>query len=971
MTPERWQRVRDVLEQAQELPHESRSRFLDVACSSDPLLRNEVQSLLSAADNAPTGFLESLTPRSAPLTQGTRLGDHEIVSQLGAGGMGVVYRARDLRLGRYVAIKVLREYLPSEANRLRRFEQEAQSAAALSHPNILAVYQFGVHKDAPYLVSELLEGETLREELRRGPLAQSRVVELGEQIAEGLSAAHQRGIIHRDLKPENLFVSKDGRVKILDFGLAKLLEEEKDTDEAQRASGFQTRLGTIAGTVGYTSPEQVRGERVDARSDLFSLGVVLYEMATGRRPFVGEAAQDVFEEVINRQPPPVGQLHAGVTPEFERILSKALEKDRDVRYQDAKEIRAELKRLRLDSEGLRGTADMEAVDSRKLSGTIARRAIAGRKGKAVAALVLLLGGVGIWFGYSPARTAISAALARPPKSLDFQIDPPPLNSFRLTGDAAGPPVISPDGANVAFAATGKDGKFKLWVRAVNSVDARALPDTDGTTFPFWSPDSESLGFFADGKLKTINVKTGSPLVLCEAPDGRGGTWGASGEILFAPMPTSPLLRIKARGGSPQPVTQLDRAKYTTHRWPFFLPDQEHFVYFAANHETSKFQDDMVYYASLDGRENRPLFHSETNAVFTEGYLVYAMGDNLMARAFDFSKGDVAGAPISLATRAINDLVTWHVDVSASDAGMLVYGGVGAGSRQLVWLDQSTYEQAGIAVDGLAKLFGVRLSPQGDRIVLQADHEGYEVSVYDLRSKTTVSSFPKQAGNGFPVWSPDGRWIAYASARGGRFQIHRRLADGQGEEQEVLTDDTRMVPRDWNGDNILYYRGKLGNQFECWIVSLRSGQRRRVLENVDECRISPDGRWLAYAAYESLPNGSSVGPLKVFVTSSANGQIRYQVSENSGLGPQWSADGKEIYYLEQSTLSLVRTEVKFAGGAPRFHVLDRSRPNILAEPIFAVSPDKRRILIERIPEPTVVVVTNFAEGLVGKGREGGD
>jgi len=567
---------------------------------SDHSLRDEVQSLLSAAGKAPTGFLESPPLRSSFLTSGTRLGDHEIVSQLGVGGMGVVYRVRDLRLGRYVVIKVLRGHLSADENRLRRFEQEAQSAAALSHPNILAVYQFGMHQGAPYLVSELLEGETVREELRRGPMTQSRAVELGEQIAEGLNAAHQRGIIHCDLKPENLFVSKDGRVKILDFGLAKLLEEEKYHSETFGELGFQTHLRTIAGTVGYTSPEQVRGEKLDARTDLFSLGVVLYEMATGQRPFGGEKSEIIFEAILNRQPIPAGRLNARVSPEFERIIVSALEKNLEVRCQGAAKIRADLKRLRLDAEAGSGASLEDAADPQELSGTLARH-----KGKLALLVVLLIGLIaGTWFGYSPAKSARTAVLTGPFKNLYFQMDPPPLNSFRLTGDTAGPPVISPDGAYVAFTVTGKDGKFKLWVRALNSVDGRALPGTDGSTFPFWFPDSKSLGFFAAGKLKALNILTGPPFVLCEAPDGRGGAWGSNGEILFTPTPTSPLLRVEATGGSPQPVTVVDRAKYTTHRWPFFLPDKEHFLYFAANHEPSTSRDNMVYYASLDGRQNR-------------------------------------------------------------------------------------------------------------------------------------------------------------------------------------------------------------------------------------------------------------------------------------------------------------------------------------------------------------------------------
>jgi eukaryotic-like serine/threonine-protein kinase len=326
LTPERWQKVRDVLEQALELAPEKRGRFLEVACSSDPTLRSEVQSLLSADAQARTSFLETPPVLPTALSPGTRLADYEIVAQIGSGGMGVVYRARDTRLGRDVAIKVLPAHLSADASRLRRFEQEAQSAASLNHPNILAIHQLGTYQGAPYLVSELLEGETLREQLRQGPVSQERALDYAEQITDGLNAAHERGIIHRDLKPENLFVTKDNRIKILDFGLAKLAERDGDSGETVATLSLQTLPGQVAGTVGYMSPEQVRGEKLDTRTDLFSFGVVLYEMATGKRPFDGDTSGVTFEAILNRQPTPPTKLNTKIAPELERIITKALRK---------------------------------------------------------------------------------------------------------------------------------------------------------------------------------------------------------------------------------------------------------------------------------------------------------------------------------------------------------------------------------------------------------------------------------------------------------------------------------------------------------------------------------------------------------------------------------------------------------------------------------------------------------------------
>ena len=955
MTPERWQKISDILEQALELAPEKRPRFLDVACSSDSTLRSEVQSFLSAHETASPGFLDRPPVRSSLLVAGTKLGEYEIVSQLGEGGMGVVYRARDLRLDRPVAIKVIRDHVLADGGRLRRFEQEAQAAAALNHPNILAVHHFGTYQGSPYLVSELLEGETLREELKRGPLSQSRAAELAEQIADGLSAAHQRGVVHRDLKPENLFVSREQRVKILDFGLAKLLEEEPEKEGEAKKELFQTNPALVAGTVGYASPEQLRGEKLDARTDLFSLGVILYEMTTGQRPFAAESAGAMFEATLNRNPELPTSLSHAVSPEYERIILKALEKDREIRYQGAAEVRADLKRLKRNVDSGRSVIN-SAVINPELSGKTGVL----RPWRVPGLIALLLAIVlTVLRLYGPMSAWISMHLARPTSRLRAQIDAPPMNSFRMTGDTAGPPVISPNGAYVAFTATGKDGKFRLWVRALDSVEARALPDTDGAYFPFWSADSNSLGFFADGKLKSIGLLIGSPVVVCDAADGRGGSWNATGDILFTPSPTSALLRVKAIGGAPRPVTELDKAMHTTHRWPTFLPDQRHFLYFAANHEPSNNNGNAVYYASLDGRENRPLFHADTNAVYADGYLLFAIGSSLMARRFDTQRGELQGEPILLAANSINDTVTWHADVSASDAGTLIYGGAGSGSRQLVWLDRKTYAQTEIAVDGLAQLFLARLSPRGDRIVLQRDHAGYDVSVYDLRDKMTLASLPKAYSNLWPVWSPDGKSIAYGSFREGQNRIYRVSADGIGKEEEMLRDDRRIVPIDWVGEHLLYLRGEQGNEFECWNFSTRDGSKRRVLENVDDCKLSPDGKWVLFASRENLNAGSVPGPLKVYVTRLAGGQAYFQASENSGIAAQWSRDGKEIYYLEQSTLALVRISTRISNGVPHLKVLDKSSPNLLAELVYAVSPDEKRLLIERIPEPTVVVVTDFA------------
>ena len=494
LTPERWQKVRDILEQALELAPEKRSRFLDVACSSNPSLRSEVQSLLSADAQARTSFLETPPVLPAALSAGRRLGDYEIVSQIGSGGMGVVYRARDTRLGRLVAIKVLPAHLSADSDRLKRFEQEAQSAAALNHPNILAVYQLGSYQGAPYLVSELLEGDTLREQLRQGPVAQERALDYAQQIAEGLSAAHERGIIHRDLKPENLFVTNDGRIKILDFGLAKLAEGDGGSAETVATLGLQTHPGMIAGTVGYMSPEQVRGEKLDTRTDLFSFGVVLYEMVTGKRPFEGETSGVTFEAILNRQPTPPTKLNSKVAPGLENIITKALEKDREVRYQHASDIRADLKRLKRDSES--GHTASHLAPTPKKSRVIHWLV-------PIAVVILLASAILLykrpWVRSSPKKQLVQRDLTANP------------GNYAVIGAA-----ISPDGEQLAFS----DRKNGITLLQIDSGEKRIL--IGGTLDVLdWYPDGTHLliGGSPKGGLWKISTFDGKKRQLLDDKEG--------------------------------------------------------------------------------------------------------------------------------------------------------------------------------------------------------------------------------------------------------------------------------------------------------------------------------------------------------------------------------------------------------------------------------------------------------------------
>src|SRR6266705_2492396 len=557
MTPERWQQVKEVLHGALELAPEQRPAFLDQACSANQSLRQDVESLLASSDEARSGFLPSSAVR-VTLAKGTRLGDYEVQSLLGSGGMGEVYRAHDYRLDRDVAIKVLPAFLSSDPERLRRFEQEARAAAALNHPNILAVLQMGTYEGAPYLVSELLDGLTLREHLRRGPLPIRKAVDYAMQIAHGLAAAHDKGIVHRDLKPENLFVTKDGRIKILDFGLAKLSQPKADSLATARTLDEQTEPGVVMGTVGYMSPEQVRGEAADHRADIFAFGVILYEMLTRKRAFQGASAVETMGAILKDDPPPIAEIIPTIPPALQRTVYCCLEKRSEQRLHSAFDLA-----FALESVSTTSDLGLATVAARKK----AKQATWVRIATAAMA-VAVIGVLALWRLWQP-----SVAPAR----IEFPILPPGKTTFSYAGYGL---AVSPDGRQVAFAISPSLGESALAVRRLNSSESSLLPGTEDAQFPFWAPNSKEIGFFAAGKLKKIDLRSGAVQSVADAGDARGGATNGNGDIIFAPSPSSAILRVSANGGTPTPITVVDTAKESSHRWPHFLPDGYHFSFLA-------------------------------------------------------------------------------------------------------------------------------------------------------------------------------------------------------------------------------------------------------------------------------------------------------------------------------------------------------------------------------------------------------
>jgi len=898
------------------------------------------------------------------LTSGTKLGPYEIQSALGAGGMGEVYRALDTRLDRTVAIKVLAAHLSSSPELRQRMEREARSISALNHPHICQLYDIGSQSGTDFLVMEYLEGETLAERLKRGSLPLPEILKIGIAVAEALAVAHHQGIVHRDLKPGNIMLTHSG-AKLMDFGLAKPLGVPNTSigSGAAAAPSFTaiatmsgasplsplTTVGSIIGTIQYMSPEQIEGKEADARSDIFAFGTVLYEMVTGKRPFAGKSQISLASSILEKDPDPVSATNPATPPAFEHVLTTCLQKNPEERYLAAHDIKIELQWIA--SERSRTSASGATLPAEPSPGRERLIWIVG----VVTAIVLGVAG-GLLFS-RPTQSA---------QSVRTVVDPPAKVTLNLTGDFAGPPVLSPDGAALAFSATTADGKTGLWIRPMNSLEAHAIAGTDGAIFPFWSPDSRSLGFFADGKLKTIDLSGGSALAVADAAFGRGGAWGPDGVILFTPGTQAGLMRVSATGGPATAVTKLDLSQHTSHRWPFFLPDGRHFIYLAINHDPSRAANDALYYASLDGRENRTLFRSQSNAVYGSGFLLFARGGQLMAQPFDATAGTLSGEPQAVAGGIVDDISTWHTDVTASNNGLLVLGSGGTADWQLIWTDRNG-KQIGIVADKLTNMQSARISPQGDRIALQIDTGMNDIWVLDLARNVRTRLTFGPVSNTYPVWSPDGKWIAYTSDRNGHSNLYRKLSDGSGAEELLLTDDHVTVASNWSadGETLFYSRGRTGSNWEIWALPLEGERKGRLIiphsgssfSNMGQ--LSPNGHWLAYASNES-------GTSEIYVVAYGGGQGKWQVSTNEGTQPRWSKDGRELYFANDISRVLSAVPVKEANGALQFGAAQALVTTPATQQfIFDVSPDGKKILLNVVSQQvnqSVTVITDFPTGL---------
>jgi Tol biopolymer transport system component/predicted Ser/Thr protein kinase len=884
------------------------------------------------------------------LATGTRLGPYEVLSPLGAGGMGEVYRARDSRLGRDVAVKILPQHLTENPEARQRFEREARAISSLQHPHICTLYDIGHHDGTDFLVMEYLEGETLAKRLERGPLPTTELLRTGIEISNALMKAHQRGILHRDLKPGNIMLTKAG-AKLMDFGLAKEITDGEGpnatlTRSLQRPPQPITAQGTIIGTVQYMAPEQIEGGAADARSDIFALGAVLYEMATGQPAFQGKSTASVIAAILEREPPPISTIQPMTPPALDRMVKTCLAKDPDERFQSVHDVKLQLQWL------------LEPGSQTAASAINAHRRNRERLAWGAAALIALL------------ALALAVAFMRrapqPAPLIISQITPPPNTDFSAALGTSGTMALSPDGERLAFIALGRDGHEQLWVRALNSPTAQPLDGTDGARDLFWSPDSRSIGFFAKGKLNRIDASGGSLFALADAPRGDGASWSADGTILFAPTLAGTLFRVSASGGASQPVTQLSaQRKDFAHRWPQFLPDGKHFLFFVWSADAST---TGVYVGSLDGEhggEQKLVLRSPSDAVFVApDYLLFVRDGTLMAEHFD---------PASLQLRddaaPVVEHLTSETGLAAgpftfSDNGMLVYapGTVGFRPTRLLWFDRTGKQ---IGETGSVGYYDTpKISPDGRSLAVSIAGGGTHgvITIFDLTTGLKRRLNFSNSFNVAPVWSSDGRTIAFVSNRDGGIHMYQKPADGTGTTTPLFTDkflQEHSGAPEWTSDGrYLLFFSRRSDQEGVFAMPL-FGDRKPflVLQNVRQFSVSPNGKWIAYVA----PSG------EVDVSPFPNVTGTWQVSTGAGLGPSWRRDSKEIFYLspDHQIMAAQVTDEGTRLSVGKVQALFRANiatvaPNAAGD--FDISPDGQKFVVvtpvQQKESQPLTLVTNW-------------
>ncbi len=867
------------------------------------------------------------------LTSGVRLGPYEIQSPLGAGGMGEVYRARDTRLGRDVAVKVLPSHLSSDPDLKVRFEREARALSALQHPHICTLHDVGHEDSIDFLVMEFLEGETLEQRLLRGALSPKQVVEYGIEIADALAQAHQVGIVHRDLKPGNIMLTKSG-VKLLDFGLAKPAHAAFTAGAGAGAPTLSNRLtakGTIVGTYQYMAPEQLEGKEADVRSDIFALGAVLYEMATGKPAFTGKTPASIVAAILTSEPVTITALRPTSLLELNRLIRTALAKNPDERWQSARDVG-----ILLDS--IATTRDQAKKRSLSLWQTTT-----GLLTLVALALVAFL---------------IFRTTNATPRLLRLAIPPPANARFSSLEKLL---AISPDGRQVAFTAVDGNGRHSLWVRALDSLQAKALPGTEDADTPFWSPDSKLIGFFSHSKLKKIDPAGGQqPELICNAgADPGGASWNRDGVIVFAPNFEGVLYRVPASGGQPIAVTEAYKGHdEANHIWPEFLPDGRHFLFLVLGRD-----DEGIHVGSLDSKEHRLVLRESSSVAYVEpGYLLFGRNGVLMAQRFDAKRIQTFGDPVRIVD-ALETASGYGYSFSVSSNGVLIYWtGRRFSATQLTWYRRDGTRLASVGPVG--PLRSPRISPDGRAIAMNRLESENDFSVWLIDSRGVATRFTFGDYDLNPIWAPDGASVIFSSPRDGLPpNLFQKSLAGGSEERRLMHSVIDSIATDWSRDGryVVYQANELGTNWNIWALPLVGDQAPqpvlRTQFNETDPRISPDGRWLAYVSDES-------GQWQVYVQRFLSSGGKWQVSSAGGNQPQWSHDGKELFYIasdQKLMIVTVHPGQSLEPGPPK-PLFQLHTPNDSLISDYDVDRDDQRFLVSTLvsdePSPPLTVVMNW-------------
>jgi hypothetical protein len=875
------------------------------------------------------------------ILSGRRLGPYEILSTIGAGGMGEVYKACDTRLDRIVAIKVLPAHLAGRAELRERFDREAKAIASLNHPHICTLYDTGHQDEIDYLVMEYLEGETLAQRLQKGALPLEQVLQYAIEISDALDKAHRKGVTHRDLKPGNIMLTKSG-TKLLDFGLAKLKQEAAPSNvplsDLPTAKNPLTAQGTILGTLQYMAPEQLEGKEVDTRTDIFSFGAVVYEMATRKKAFEGSTQASVISAIMSCQPPPMSSLQPMTPPVLDRVVKRCLAKDPDERCQSANDLTNELKWI---SEGGSGvSAPTSTVKGVRTFGR--RELILGSTASLLGAAVT---GFAVWrLKPSPPQLVTRTVINLPPGQ-------------QLAGLDSGPAVaLSPDGIHLVYVAR-EGGTQRLYLRAMDVQEARPIPGTESAVIPFFSPDGQWVGFFAGGKLQKVSASGGAAIVLGDAGFPYGASWGGQGMIAFAPALVSVLQQVPDAGGTPLPLTRYEKGE-SSHRWPDFLPGGKA-VLFAVGPTAINFTNAHVAVELVGKGEPRNLIQGGTQPRYaSSGHLVYAQGGSLMAVPFDPRRLTAAGTAIPVVEGVLQSPASGAAQYTISATGTLVYisGGVQSAQSKLVWVSRNGVEQP-LAAPMRAYQFP-QLSRDGRRLAVGITEQEGQIWLFDLARETLTRFTFEGNSNSNPTWTPDGKRIAFQSNKEGAPNLFWQLADGSGGLERLSTSELNQVPTSWSpdGQHLAFFEVDPTSQRDIWVLRLGDHKAQPFLKTpFDESvpRFSPDGRWLAYISNES-------GRFEIYVQPYPGPGGKWQISTEGGTEPVWNSNGRELFYRGGDKMMAVEitTQPSFVAGTPRMLFAGQYQPTPATTPNYDVSPDGQRFLMLKPSESTGVAPTQI-------------